>query len=74
VRFLYFLLFAKSQLTTLNDNRFQYCARRILYNLSVIRDSQSRSPRSEGDKGVIRINERDGNLSTGMKLRRACCT
>ncbi|GAA5845827.1 hypothetical protein JCM5353_007403 [Sporobolomyces roseus] len=53
---------------------FQYCARRILYNLSITRDAQSRSPRSEGDKGVIRINERDGNLSTGMKLRRACCT
>ncbi|GAA5876939.1 hypothetical protein JCM16303_006342 [Sporobolomyces ruberrimus] len=51
---------------------FEYCAKRILRNLSLEAATTDGSPRVKG--GVIRINERETGLSTGQKLKRACCT
>ncbi|GAA5897439.1 Rab family GTPase [Sporobolomyces salmoneus] len=48
---------------------FEYCARRILHNLS-LEDEGSNRNGNQGD--VIKVNDRD--LSRAQKWRRACCS
>ncbi|GAA6021566.1 hypothetical protein JCM11491_000258 [Sporobolomyces phaffii] len=55
------------------DRVFEYCARKALANLAYNSSAADETGPSSRAAGVIKINERE-QLTTGQKLKRACCT